>query len=125
MGPLGQVYNPRGVNAFYALFFFHPVPHGPINTVHTMIPSLWLLFFSLLAWCEAAVVPFVITLTWGTVAPDGVPRKAILTNGQFPGPALYLDQGDEVEFLVVNFLPFSTTVHFHGMSVTYMERTRA
>lgn len=75
---------------------------------------LWLLL-SLLAWCQAAVVPFEITLTWATVAPDGVPRKAILSNGQLPGPPLYMDQGDEVEFLVHNQLPFATAVHFHGM----------
>ncbi|KAL1962400.1 hypothetical protein VTN77DRAFT_9739 [Rasamsonia byssochlamydoides] len=75
----------------------------------------WLLLFSLLAWCQAAVVPFAITLTWETVAPDGVPRKAILSNGQLPGPPLYLDQGDDVEFLVENQLPFNTTVHFHGI----------
>ncbi|KKA19822.1 laccase [Rasamsonia emersonii CBS 393.64] len=73
------------------------------------------LLLSLLAWCQAAVVPFEITLTWDTVAPDGVPRKAILSNGQLPGPPLYLDQGDEVEFLVHNELPFSTAVHFHGI----------
>ena len=44
-----------------------------------------------------ACVHFEIDLTWETHAPDGVPRKAILTNGQLPGPPLYLDYGDDVE----------------------------
>ncbi|TQB68518.1 hypothetical protein MPDQ_003342 [Monascus purpureus] len=39
----------------------------------------------------------------------------ILTNGQFPAPTLRLKQGDDVEVLVNNSLPFSTTVHFHGI----------
>lgn len=59
-------------------------------------------------------VSFEINLTWEDVAPDGFTRKAILTNGMLPGPPLYLDQGDDVEFLVMNNLPFAITVHFHG-----------
>ena len=42
-------------------------------------------------------VHFEIDLTWETEAPDGNPRQMILTNRQFPGPALELDFGDEVE----------------------------
>jgi FtsP/CotA-like multicopper oxidase with cupredoxin domain len=61
-------------------------------------------------------VHFEINLTWGDVAPDGFMRKAILMNGQFPGPTLHLNQGDDVEFWVTNNLPFPTTVHFHGMA---------
>jgi FtsP/CotA-like multicopper oxidase with cupredoxin domain len=60
------------------------------------------------------IVSFEINLTWEDVAPDGFTRKAILTNGMLPGPPLYLDQGDDVEFLVINNLPFAITVHFHG-----------
>jgi FtsP/CotA-like multicopper oxidase with cupredoxin domain len=36
-------------------------------------------------------------------------------NGQFPGPLLDLNQGDTVEFLVHNNLPFNETIHFHGI----------
>lgn len=46
--------------------------------------------------------------------PTGIARKMILTNGQFPAPPLYVRQGDDVEFLVDNQLPFATAVHFHG-----------
>ena len=59
----------------------------------------------LLAVCLLAYVPlslcahvfFEINLTWETRAPDGQPRNVILTNGQFPGPQLNLDYGDDVE----------------------------
>ena len=60
-------------------------------------------------------VYYEINLTWEDVSPDGYTRKAILTNGQLPGPALHLNQGDDVEILVTNNLPFPITVHFHGM----------
>lgn len=58
---------------------------------------------------------FTLNLTWENFSPDGVMRKMILTNGQFPGPTLFIDQGDQVEVTVNNFMPFNTTVHFHGI----------
>ncbi|KAE8378045.1 multicopper oxidase-domain-containing protein [Aspergillus bertholletiae] len=60
-------------------------------------------------------VRFNLTLTWEEWAPAGIPRKMILGNGHFPSPPLELQQGDEVEFLVINHLPINTTVHFHGI----------
>ncbi|KAL4880986.1 Cupredoxin [Aspergillus karnatakaensis] len=60
-------------------------------------------------------VYFNITLTWDDWQPAGIPRKMILANGQFPAPTMKLKQGDDVEFLVTNELPFATTVHFHGI----------
>jgi FtsP/CotA-like multicopper oxidase with cupredoxin domain len=59
-------------------------------------------------------VHFEITLTWENIHVAGASRKMILTNGQFPGPTLQLKQGEDVEFLVRNHLPFATTIHFHG-----------
>lgn len=79
--------------------------------------------FSLLSWANGSnlhvratgnTVRFNVSLTWEDWAPAGIPRKMILMNGQFPGPALQLRQGDNVEFLVTNHLPTNTTVHFHG-----------
>ncbi|OQE38914.1 hypothetical protein PENCOP_c007G01199 [Penicillium coprophilum] len=58
---------------------------------------------------------FELTLTWGTEAPDGVERQQALINGQFPGPPLIFDEGDNVEVTVNNFLPFNTTMHWHGI----------
>ncbi|KAL4818619.1 multicopper oxidase-domain-containing protein [Aspergillus spinulosporus] len=60
-------------------------------------------------------VSFQVNLTWDDYLPAGIPRKMILANGQFPAPALRLKQGDDVEFLVNNEMPFPTTVHFHGI----------
>lgn len=59
-------------------------------------------------------VRFEITLTWEDHEVAGINRKTILSNGQFPAPILQLQQGDDVEFVVKNQMPFSTTVHFHG-----------
>ncbi|KAF2161746.1 multicopper oxidase [Zasmidium cellare ATCC 36951] len=80
-------------------------------------------FFPLLAisvilfdsWSYAATQQFSIELAWATRAPDGFERPQILVNGQSPGPALVIDQYDEVEFLVCNKLNESTPVHFHGI----------
>lgn len=89
-----------------------------------MMALLFLALLGLLRWAFATAVDlqsgvsnkvfFPITLTWENIAPDGFERKAIVTNGQFPAPTLELNQGDEVEFFVLNLLPFETTVHFHG-----------
>jgi FtsP/CotA-like multicopper oxidase with cupredoxin domain len=59
-------------------------------------------------------VSFQVTLTWADSQPAGISRKMILANGQSPAPPFQLKQGDNVEFLVTNEMPFSTTVHFHG-----------
>ncbi|KAI8334154.1 multicopper oxidase-domain-containing protein [Choanephora cucurbitarum] len=39
-----------------------------------------------------------------------------VVNGQFPGPTLYANKGDEVEVLVRNLSPSrNTSIHFHGI----------
>lgn len=58
---------------------------------------------------------FELDLTWSKRAVGGVERDQVLVNGQFPGPALIFDEGDDVEVTVNNFLPFDTTVHYHGI----------
>jgi FtsP/CotA-like multicopper oxidase with cupredoxin domain len=58
---------------------------------------------------------FELNLTWDTRAPDGVERKQALINGQFPGPPLLMDEGDKVEVTVNNYLPYNTTIHYHGL----------
>ncbi|KAJ6175639.1 hypothetical protein N7485_002553 [Penicillium canescens] len=61
---------------------------------------------------------FVLNLTWDTRAPDGVERKQALINGQFPGSPLLMDEGDKVEVTVNNYLPYNTTIHYHGLECT-------
>lgn len=58
---------------------------------------------------------FELTITWGKNSPDGVEREMFLVNGQYPGPLLELDEGDEVEVTVHNQMERNTTIHFHGM----------
>ncbi|KAE8146905.1 multicopper oxidase-domain-containing protein [Aspergillus avenaceus] len=74
---------------------------------------LALLYFA--QWASCKLVQFNLDLTWEDHEVAGSTRKMILSNGQFPAPQLRLKQGDEVEFLVNNSLPFGTTVHFHGI----------
>lgn len=61
------------------------------------------------------VKKFELDLTWSSRAPDGVEREQILVNGQFPGPPLIFEEGDDVEVTVNNFLQSDTTVHYHGI----------
>ena len=57
--------------------------------------AFWLLAAATRSLC--ANVHFEINVTWDQGAPDGQSRKMIFTNGQFPGPQLTLDYGDNVE----------------------------
>ncbi|KAF2842542.1 multicopper oxidase [Patellaria atrata CBS 101060] len=56
------------------------------------------------------------TLTAAT-APDGVPRYAVLINGQMPGPLIEADWGDTVRVHLTNNLQDQqgTGLHFHGI----------
>lgn len=40
-------------------------------------------------------------------------------NGQIPGPAIRVDEGDRVRVIVENALPDATTVHWHGVDVNW------
>ncbi|KAI2895075.1 hypothetical protein CBS76997_7693 [Aspergillus niger] len=72
-------------------------------------------FFIFIQWALCRVVEYNLTLTWEDLEVAGITRKAVLINGQFPGPPLRLKQGDNVEVMVTNNMPFSTTIHFHGI----------
>jgi hypothetical protein len=62
-------------------------------------------------------VYFEIHLTAGKVNPTGTGfRDAILINGTFTGPTLHVERGDNVEFLVRNYLREDTSIHFHGIA---------
>ena len=58
---------------------------------------------------------FTLDLTWEKRSPAGFERNLILVNGQHPGPVLEIDQGQDVVVDVHNYLPFNTTIHYHGM----------
>ncbi|KAF5867134.1 hypothetical protein ETB97_004054 [Aspergillus alliaceus] len=78
-------------------------------------PLAALLSASLLSSVLAELVTFEADLTWAKGAPDGNLRDMIFVNGQFPAPALTLNQYDDVEFTVHNLMPFEATIHFHGI----------
>ena len=82
--------------------------------------SLFLLL-CLAQWTTAATVNFSATLTWANRTVAGVRRSVILTNGQYPGPELRLNQGDTVIFDVYNRCPFNVTVHFHGETPAFSD----
>lgn len=58
---------------------------------------------------------FEVNATWDSWAADGVHRQQILLNGQFPGPALIMDEGGDIKETVSSFMPFNTTIYFHGI----------
>lgn len=75
---------------------------------------LALLALCFVQWVSGRVVQFQLDLTYEDVSVAGDVHKAIVSNGQIPGPTLWLKQGDDVEFLVNNSMSINTTVHFHG-----------
>lgn len=67
--------------------------------------------------CNGEPRKFELTLTWEKHAPDGFEREMALINGGFPGPLMEINEGDDVEVLVHNKMPYNTTIHFHGRYV--------
>lgn len=61
-------------------------------------------------------IHFEVDLTYEEDNAVGILKQTILVNGTSPGPALYMALGETVEFVVHNYLPFSTTIHFHGIT---------
>ena len=62
-----------------------------------------------------AVKKFKLKFEWGDVNPDGYPKRAILVNGQFPGPTIEVNLGDQVVIELDNGLDDVSLLHFHGM----------
>ncbi|MBI2736862.1 MAG: copper resistance system multicopper oxidase [Rhodospirillales bacterium] len=57
---------------------------------------------------ELAPMPFNIT---------GWTRTATAINGQIPGPTLRMREGDSVTLSVTNRLPFTSSIHWHGLRI--------
>lgn len=55
--------------------------------------GVWLCVASI---TQAAKVHYTLDLSWRNGAPNGVSRNMIFVNGEFPGPPLILDEGDDV-----------------------------
>ncbi len=54
---------------------------------------------------------------WETVA--GTTVKAWAYNGMVPGPWIRTEPGDHVKIVLLNHLPVSTDIHFHGISTPF------
>lgn len=62
-------------------------------------------------------VKYTLTITNGTIAPQGDNKIGFLINGQYPGPKITANWGDYVEVTVVNKLQNNgTSIHFHGLT---------
>ncbi|PWY89219.1 hypothetical protein BO70DRAFT_418339 [Aspergillus heteromorphus CBS 117.55] len=72
-------------------------------------------FLGLVQWVYCDKVEFKLDLTWEKHEVAGITKNTILTNGQFPGPTLRMNQGDDVSIVVNNTMPFATSIHWHGI----------
>jgi FtsP/CotA-like multicopper oxidase with cupredoxin domain len=59
------------------------------------------------------------TLTAQTAQIDG--RQAYTYDGTVPGPELRVNQGDRVQVTLINHLPESTSIHWHGLRLPNAE----
>jgi hypothetical protein len=76
----------------------HLISSHFLSKMRNSLLALSLLAISLprVALCWNPVV-FPLKLTWEKGAPDGFERYQIFMNGEFPGPKLELNEGDDVE----------------------------
>ena len=59
----------------------------------TTAVALWLCLAGI---AQAAKVHYTLDLSWRNGAPNGLTRNMVFINGDFPGPPLILDEGDDV-----------------------------
>lgn len=61
-------------------------------------------------------VKYNLDITNETGSPDGFERPMLLINGQYPGPAIVADWGDDLEITVTSDLQTNGTgIHWHGI----------
>ncbi|SJX65792.1 related to Laccase I precursor [Sporisorium reilianum f. sp. reilianum] len=56
-----------------------------------------------------------LTVTQGTISPDGFERLGFLMNGKFPADPFVWDENDDVEITVNNQGPVPFAIHWHGI----------
>lgn len=62
-------------------------------------------------------VKYTLTITNGTISPQGDSKIGFLVNGQNPGPVITANWGDNLEITVVNNLQNNgTSLHWHGFT---------
>jgi FtsP/CotA-like multicopper oxidase with cupredoxin domain len=56
------------------------------------------------------------TVSYQTIAPDGVTKNGLVVNGGFPGPLVEANWGDWIQVTVTNNLTDEgTSIHWHGL----------
>ncbi|CAB4495873.1 unnamed protein product [Rhizophagus irregularis] len=58
---------------------------------------------------------YTLKLAKAELAPDGFSRIVLTSNGQYPGPMIRANKGDQIVIHVKNNLSDSTTIHWHGI----------
>ncbi|KAK3688141.1 Cupredoxin [Podospora appendiculata] len=59
---------------------------------------------------------YTFNIQYTTLAPDGVSKQMMTVNGQYPGPTIEANWGDDISVQVCNQLTLNGTgIHFHGI----------
>ncbi|EXX65257.1 Fet3p [Rhizophagus irregularis DAOM 197198w] len=58
---------------------------------------------------------YTLTLAKTELAPDGFSRQVWTSNGQYPGPMIRANKGDQIVIHIQNNLGDFTTIHWHGI----------
>jgi FtsP/CotA-like multicopper oxidase with cupredoxin domain len=69
---------------------------------------------------EDGVLNTSLTVSRETIDLAGAPVEAMVYNGTFVGPTLWVNPGDRIELALVNNLDEMTNIHFHGLHVSPM-----
>lgn len=88
-------------NSLANLFCYTELSSSSVYTMQSFVRitdmvtalGVWLCVASI---AQAAKVHYTLDLSWRNGAPNGVSRNMIFVNGEFPGPPLILDEGDDV-----------------------------
>src|SRR5690348_4383180 len=64
---------------------------------------------------NGGIFTYNLVFEWAEISPDNFRQKGILTNGQFPGPPIIVQQYSTLIVNVVNKLDEGFTLHFHGI----------
>lgn len=71
-----------------------PLQHSfPVTMI---FQALVFILLYVIHWVQCACVEYTLDLTWEPGSPNGNTREMIYINGQFPGPPLIVDEGDDV-----------------------------
>src|SRR5271154_6160861 len=78
---------------------------------------IFALFFTWTTVVSTKEVVYDLSVSYFDGAPDGVPKRVLGVNGQFPGPTLRASKHDILTIKVTNLIQDqqTTTIHWHGL----------